>query len=449
MLPDGVVELLPAYLSRQRWYAASDHAEPKKVTVGPVQELWTGPDGAHRLLWAVVDADGADYQLLIGERPGGEPAEFLNGQDRAMVGAAGSRYYYDATVDAELSLRLLSLVTGADAHPEHVRPVATEQSHTSLIFDDRVIVKIYRRLSAGPNPDVAVTEALAEAGFAHVATPLGTWRFGQWELAFAQEFLTGAAEGWALALTSLRDLYNSGLADPGEAGGDFAAEVARLGRMTAELHLALAEVFGAGPPPADGPASFAALIESLEQRLRSLGDALGPGIVGQADGLFSRFRAVRDPGVVLRPHGDYHLGQVLRTDRGWYVLDFEGEPARPASERLRPTSPLKDVAGMLRSLQYAARFALTEWSVEEAGRLEPQARAWEQHNRAAFRRGYLSLRAIHALLPPADDREAVLAAWELDKALYEAAYEQAYRPEWAPIPLGAVARLVASAGREG
>jgi maltokinase len=434
--PGGVEELVPAYLGRQRWFAGSP---PESVTISNWRELSTDP----RLLWAVVSADGADYQLLIGERPAGELADFLNGQERAVLGATGSQYYYDATVDPELSLRLLSQVTGRDEQPEVVRPVAAEQSNTSLIFDDRVIVKFYRRLAAGPNPDVEVTEALAEGGFTHVPTPLGVWKADQWDLAFAQQFLAGGAEGWALALTSLRDLYNSGLTDPAEAGGDFAAEVSRLGRMTAELHLALAATFGASHPPAAGPASFAVLVESLEARLRPL----GPEVLARSSRLLERLRAVRDPGMVLRVHSDYHLGQVLRTDSGWYVLDFEGEPARPREERLLPTSAFKDVASMLRSLHYAAHVALNEWAIEEAVKLEPQAQAWEQRNRAAFLHGYQSVRAIHDLLPPLQDQEAVLAAWELDKALYEVAYEQAYRPDWQAIPLEAVARLVDEAGR--
>ncbi|MBO0728639.1 MAG: phosphotransferase [Acidimicrobiaceae bacterium] len=435
-LPNGVAELVPAYLGRQRWFAGKP---PSAVTIRASTELSSEP----RLLWAVATADGADYQLLIGERPVGELAEFLTGQESAVLGTAGSRYYYDATVDPELSLRLLGVVTGRDEQPQVVRPVGAEQSNTSLIFDDRVIVKIYRRLIAGPNPDVEVTEALASTGFTHVPEPVGVWKLDPWQLAFAEQFLSGGAEGWALALTSLRDLYNSGFTDPGEAGGDFAAEVSRLGRMTAELHLALAATFGASHPPTEGPASFVALVESVEARLRSL----GPDLVARSEGLLERLRAVRDPGMVVRVHSDYHLGQVMRTDSGWYVLDFEGEPARPREERLRPTSVFKDVAGMLRSLHYAARVALTEWT-EEAAKLEPQARAWEQHNRDAFLRGYQSVHAVHELLPPLPEQDAVLTAYELDKALYEAAYEQAYRPDWKAIPLEAVTRLVSHGVRQ-
>jgi maltokinase len=152
---------------------------------------------------------------------------------------------------------------------------------------------------------------------------------------------------------------------------------------------------------------------------------------------------VRHPGPALRAHGDYHLGQVMRSDSGWYVLDFEGEPNRPLEERQRPVSVLKDVAGMLRSLQYASRFALRERAESDPAVLEQLARAWEDRNGAAFLRGYYETKGIEDLLPPEiEDREAVRVAFELDKALYELGYEEAYRPDWVPIPLAALWRLL-------
>jgi maltokinase len=156
-------------------------------------------------------------------------------------------------------------------------------------------------------------------------------------------------------------------------------------------------------------------------------------------------RSVDHPGPAMRVHGDYHLGQVMRTDGGWYVLDFEGEPARPLDERLRPTSALKDVAGMLRSLTYAAWFVLGERNGEDTAWLEPMARAWEHRNRQAFLRGYYDHKGIDSLLPVAPkDREAVRLAFELEKAVYELAYEEAHRPSWARIPLVALRRLLLS-----
>ena len=146
-----------------------------------------------------------------------------------------------------------------------------------------------------------------------------------------------------------------------------------------------------------------------------------------------------DAGSAIRVHGDYHLGQVLRTDAGWFVLDFEGEPARPLDERRRPSSPLKDVAGMLRSFHYASAVARTE---RDESALEGMAAAWENRNRQAFLRGYMRAAAPGGILPSDPECVAVvLAAFELEKAVYELGYERAFRPEWAHIPLSALRRL--------
>jgi trehalose synthase-fused probable maltokinase len=161
-----------------------------------------------------------------------------------------------------------------------------------------------------------------------------------------------------------------------------------------------------------------------------------------AAAVFARLGNATHAGKSIRGHGDFHLGQVLFTDRGWYVLDFEGEPGRPPAERRAHTSPLRDVAGMLRSLDYAAQVAVNEHA--PPGELAPLGRVWERHNRAAFLEAYEPVVVEHGLVPadPAD-RAAVLHAFELDKALYEVRYEQAHRPDWVSIPMLGVARLLA------
>jgi len=156
-----------------------------------------------------------------------------------------------------------------------------------------------------------------------------------------------------------------------------------------------------------------------------------------------RLRGVDDPGPAIRVHADYHLGQVMRTDTGWYVLDFEGEPARPLAERLTPSSCFKDVTGMLRSFEYAAHFVLLEREQHELDRVTKLAEAWEVRNREAFLTGYLTTEGVDALLPEGTEaRSAVSLAFELDKALYELNYELAYRPDWAVIPETAIHRLL-------
>lgn len=421
----GLDQLLPAYLGRQRWYSGPP---PSAASVAVRQSIAEGLD------WLLVDAGGARYQVVVGRRPASGAPEFLHGHDAAVLGVVGDQIAFDATLDPEYARVLLSTVAPGE-EASLVRPMGAEQSNTSLVFDDRLVFKLFRRLHAGPNPDVEIPGALAGLGFDHVAEQIGLWRRDGVDLAVVTRYLAGGAEGWALALTSLRDLYGAGTGDPAAAGGDFAAEAGRLGVVTAGLHLALARAFAAAPGE---PSEWAALVEAQIARLDE-GD-IDPIAV---KAFVERLRAVAEPGSAIRVHGDYHLGQVMRTDTGWYVLDFEGEPARPLAERRLPSSPLKDVAGMLRSFQYAAAVALSERDEHDQERLAPLAEAWERRNRMAFLRGYLGTEGVETLLPtPGGEREAVLAAFELDKAVYEVLYERAHRPDWVQIPLRAVRRLL-------
>jgi maltokinase len=203
------------------------------------------------------------------------------------------------------------------------------------------------------------------------------------------------------------------------------------------MHVALAEAFGA--EPGDGAAWAAAMIEQL--------DRVAPKSPWRAGvkGAFAALARLEAPGCATRVHGDFHLGQVMRIETGWFVLDFEGEPSRPLEERRRKTSPVKDVAGMLRSFHYATQAALVERDQGEREALAPVASAWEERNRQAFLRGYREAKGIDELLPR--DEEAfrtVLLAFELDKAVYELAYERDHRPDWATIPLQAIRRAVSA-----
>lgn len=413
MSDDPFLDALPDYLADQRWFASSDSPMQIEVTVDePVEWL------RHLL----VRADGDTYQLVLAPHDDWNPPEFLRGHGEARLPG-----WHDALLDGDASLALLGVVTEGRELAERVRGLGAEQSNTSVVYDERLIMKLFRRLVGGPNLDVEVTEALTVAGFNHVAEPLGVWRRSGRDLAIVQPFLLGATDGWHLALTSLRDFLAGGADDPGDAGGDFGSEASRLGQLTARMHLALADAFGAGP---GDPAAWA---ESVQDQLRLHG-------VDGGETLLADLRAAR-PGQAIRVHGDFHLAQVLRTDTGWYVLDFEGEPARPAEERRRPSSPLKDVAGMLRSLQYAGAVALFQRA--EGSNIEGLAglaSAWENHNRAAFLDAYFTTKGIDALLPP--EPGAVLAAMELEKAAYELGYERSYRPDWVAIPDRAIRRLL-------
>ena len=429
---------LVEFLARQRWFAGT----PESVAVVAEEELVAGRPG---LLRVEVEAAGQTWQLLVGLREPDDHPDFLRGRDDLIIGeivVAGDKVLaYEAVADADLALALLALATGGEEQAQMVRPVGVEQSNSSLIFDDRLIFKIYRRLHVGPSIDAEMMWGLADCGFNHVPDPIAVWTRGDGtHLGFVQQFLAGGSDGWQLALTSLRDFYAADV-DPGEAGGDFASEAHRIGVMTARMHVASANAFGL--VDAD-PAAWAASMRRDQERFA------GEPWVESAAGAADRLAELDDAGRAVRVHGDYHLGQVIRTDVGWFVLDFEGEPSRPPDDRRRPASPLKDVAGMLRSFHYAAHVALADREVEERVNLEPRGDEWEERNRDAFLDGYMSVTDVHDLLP-SDPRalRAAIAAFEVEKAVYEVGYERDHRPDWEAIPRAAITRAADTDGDAG
>lgn len=431
--------LMPAYLPRQRWYGEGE----RPVTDVRVAAFEVWHDEWPGLVWGLVDTtiDGAEtvrFQVFVGLRSVDHYEHFLDGKGRSLLGDvatdAGEALAYDAFADPALARLVLDHVApGLEAHT--MRPLPVEQSNTSVVFDERHIMKVFRRINPGPNPDVEVGQALDGIGYPHVPRTEAVFRHGGDDLAVVRRFLIGATDGFVLAQTSLRDLYDARVL-PAEAGGDFAPDARRLGEVTATLHAALADAFGLRTAT---PRQWAQELMAETARVAV------PGV--DRDDLAARYQAVAgvtDGGSAIRIHGDYHLGQILRADTGWFVLDFEGEPARPASERRRPGSPLRDVAGMLRSFQYATHTVLAERGEDhDLDQLRELAGAWERRARAAFLDGYYADRAVTALLParPAD-RDALLAAFELGKAVYEVGYERRHRPDWEAIPVEAVRRIV-------
>jgi len=447
--PDVLAKALIEFLPRQRWFAAGGApvGDVAVVDLEVLRRAWPA------LVWVEArvgtGASGDRYQVLVALRPSGEPAPFLQGHPDLTLGEldtdAGPAYGYDALVDPDLAVELVRIIA-PDEDVTRARLVPGEQSNTSVVIDERLFLKVFRRLHAGPNPEVEVTRELFERAFLHVVEPVAEWRRGDTDLAVLQGYLGGGVDGWAMALTSLRDLFAvqetqpipiisdtdpvPEPVDPSAAGGDFSGEAERLGEMTAALHVAMADVFGR----ARGDAGVWA--DTIDDRLRRMQHREIDRDGAQAH--IEALRRIDDPGPSIRVHGDYHLGQVMRTDEGWYVLDFEGEPALTIEARRRPTSALKDVAGMLRSLHYASMVAMFERDEEHT----TEAAAWEQRNREAFLAGYLPRARAAGVVP--DDRAAtaaVLAAFETEKALYELGYEQAHRPDWARIPLAALRRL--------
>jgi maltokinase len=434
--PEQLAVLLPDYLARQRWFAGDEPPRAVEMVAFDVLE-----DGDPGMVWALarVPGDDACYQVVVGLRPLLQTERFLEGKGRGMLGDIeidGERealLAYDALVDPDLA-RLFLKVVAPDEDATLVRPLLVEQSNTSVVYDDRLILKLFRRVHDGPNPDRELSESLEAAGWSGVPRTYGTWSGDDRDLAVVRQYVPGGTDGWHLALTSLRDLFDAGLA-PNETGGDFGPDAHRLGALAAEMHVALAEVLGSSPAdPADWLAAMGEELRRVEHV-----DTLDTGRIEQA---FERLRDVQEPGHSVRIHGDLHLGQVLRGDAGWFILDFEGEPRVPLAERRKPTSPLRDVAGMLRSFQYVATVGLRERGDEDVAEMVELSQAWQARNRKAFVDGYLSVEAVLPLLPGEGDRALVLDTFELAKAMYEVEYEAAHRPDWIDIPMSAIEALL-------
>jgi maltokinase len=439
-------DVLREWLPTQRWYGGKGRAVTA-VRVEHEERLSAGEDVRHTLLH-VTDEDGRTelYQVLLGHRSG----EVEDRLKRAVVGEVDGRVLYDAVHDPEAvgfllqllaedrKLSRLAFTSTAELDTSlSPRVMGAEQSNTSVVYGEDYILKLFRRVQPGLNPDLEITRALAEGGSPYVATPLG-WVEGQVDgqtttLGLLQAFQSNSTEGWAMATASVRDLFAEADLHADEVGGDFAAESERLGEATAEVHLLLREVLPSGTADAD---ESTRTLQQLHERLDAA-IAVAPDLepyAAQLRAAYDELADLSDPVPVQRIHGDYHLGQVLRTEHGWVLLDFEGEPARSLEERTALMSPLRDVAGMLRSYDYAARHLLAERGGDS--QLAYRANEWAERNRQAFCDGY----ARAAGTDPRDEA-VLLRAFELDKAVYEVVYEARNRPAWLDIPMGSIERL--------
>jgi maltokinase len=452
-------ETLAAWVHEQRWYASKSRTisaleaeEAIEVSADPPLTLLlaqarfaTGAHELYQLPLSLLSPDAA------GERP--------------VIARAGDLVAVDAVADPELSRPLLRAMdsglqvetedgcvrfahvpaTGPLPLEEAARPMGVEQSNSSVVFGEQTVLKVFRRIEPGINPELEVLRFLTARQFPNIA-PLHGWyeyagRSFTATLGVAQRFLGDATGGWELALERIRT-------DP----AGFIVELGSLGRVTAELHNALASdpgdpAFSPEEPSVESLALLVATIDEDVERVftRLPDDPRVAPISGRGQDVREHISQRAQLGVggrAIRTHGDYHLGQTLHRAGGagsgashWVIIDFEGEPARPLFERRQKASPLRDVAGMLRSFAYATSAVAIMFGQPAPGQFEDRARQ-------AFLEQYFT--HVEPGLLPAGEAAILnlLSIFELEKAVYELKYELDNRPDWLPIPVAGIARLL-------
>ena len=450
---DGLVLL--GTIASQRWFGGKS----RDVLDARVLDAGIAPGGPPILAFAVVEVryglQSHDlYHLPLGFRAADE------GWSESVIAEVEGWTVYDAIADPTLVRELVGLMRagatlrrddaaitfwGADGLADRagelasIRPMGAEQSNSSVVLDERLALKLYRRIEPGVNPELELLRFLTDRGFEHIAALEGYAAYEgrplETTLALLQRFVPSQGDGWKLALdtTSSEPEW-------------LPARARRLGEVTARLHNALGSDagdphFAPEEPSSEGLALLSASIdEEIEGVFATLPelDALAP-IAGRGEEVRDRLRLlthIGNVGKVIRHHGDYHLGQALWTEEDdWLILDFEGEPARSVPERRRKRSPLRDVAGMLRSFAYAASASQLQRGVAPPPR-------WEEECRSGFLDGYLAV-AESTLLPAGEQGiERLLTVFELEKAVYELRYELNNRPDWVGIPVAGILRML-------
>ena len=483
---------LRAFVEQQRWFAAKARGlETARV------EDWAALRDDPPLLLLLIRADEARYYVPVALGP--PPTDATR-----TIGPLGGETLFDAHWDPDFGLCLLDAIAARRAFPsargsfrcvpvepwDHpswdeldrapATPHSGEQSNTSIFFDRRLILKSIRRPQSGINPDFEMLHFLTgRPSFTHVPRLAGWLDYaGEGEtttVALLQQFVANAGDGWAHTLERLGRLCQALAAEAGRPdeiepqvaslGADLLAEIHELGAVTGRLHAALASDPSA---PAFRPELITSedvgrwrrgIVQDLERLTAEIATASArvPAAIRAAlepllDARAHIERAAHDLFLLadrtvhkIRCHGDYHLGQVLKTAESFVVIDFEGEPARPLEERRAKHCPLRDVAGMLRSFDYAVHAALGARPETERARLRPALAAWERLAARAFLDGYVMAagKSPARLLPPsAEAVRRACAVFELEKACYELRYELNNRPDWISIPLAGLSRIL-------
>jgi len=520
-------QALTPFLQRQRWFASKAReirrvsfsdwaplrtsAEPSFLTIVTV-EYAGGLSDAYFLPLALMT--GADADRALRESPGSVIARITGARKGAIV---------DAMLDDDSCERMLALVGGGSeiasargsvqGAPVGKQPLATrntqskwirgssDQSNSVIFAGNQYVLKLFRRVEPGVNPEYELGRYLTQRGFTRFPPLGGAIEYHRpgldaGTLAIVQSAVRHQGSGWEFTIDELRRYYERVAARPPLPALPvhpahpafpafpalpalpaldtppssftalerwYLASAATLGRRTAELHMVLAA--STDPALAPEPLDEAALA-TLATDMRSHGEAaltvLGQrlaaldgvartyadAILAKRHALLLRFEQLRGlsyAGLRIRVHGDYHLGQVLRTEEDFAILDFEGEPARSIAERRQKQSPLKDVAGMVRSYSYAAYaglFAFTTHAPDDFAKLEPFADAWQHWTAQAFLSAYAEAARHARFMPRGAALRVLLRAFVLDKALYELGYELNHRPEWARIPLAGIQKLI-------
>jgi predicted trehalose synthase len=416
---DALAQLVGGWMARQRWYAGKGGV-PRLRTVGDIALVSPDPDARIHILLLADDADPRRpvYQVPVVERHG-----VPNGSEAHLIGPNGDRAVFDAPDDPAFAAALLDAIQGGHERVDSSDVLSGEQSNTSMVVSTEsageIMIKVFRVVQHGRNPDAELQSALSSAGADYVPRFVGSldaeWRdagdtAGTGHLAIAQEFLRGAEDGWLRA----RRIVDEGV--------DFSHEAFALGQATAALHATLA---GRLPTARPEHAAVATITGLWATRLdAAIHDV--PSLAEHREAIELAYADAAEAGwpELQRIHGDLHLGQILHSGaERWVFIDFEGEPLRTIEERTRPEPSLRDLAGMLRSFDYAAAFST-----------HPEADAWARRAGDAYLAGYEEAGGSIG-------DHALLTAFELDKAVYEASYEARNRPSWLPIPVRAIERL--------